>query len=398
VRDRRRRPRLGIIGLALATALVALSAGGSAPAAGAPNDDPRSERDRVRRQRAEVAAQVDALEANQADVSAALATLNANVAVEEARLADAQRAAAQARAAADAATTAAAAALSELDAMEAQVRTVAIEAYMEAGTAREAELLLESDDLTEAIERRELLQHRQGSQADAIDRLRAAREDAEIARQDAEAASERAAEQQAAVERQLTSLQAARDQRQTMLDGVEARLDASLAEAAALASLDSRLSQQIAQQEAALAARARAAGSGGGGRIHVSAGNVSVVSVRGIVVNVQIADELEAMLALAASQGHGFGGGGYRSPEAQWRLREAHCPDPANSPPSACSPPTARPGSSQHELGLAIDFTYNGRLISSRGNPGFAWLAANANRFGFYNLPSEPWHWSVNGN
>jgi hypothetical protein len=24
-------------------------------------------------------------------------------------------------------------------------------------------------------------------------------------------------------------------------------------------------------------------------------------------------------------------------------------------------------------------------------------LADNASRFGFFNLPSEPWHWSVNG-
>ena len=26
------------------------------------------------------------------------------------------------------------------------------------------------------------------------------------------------------------------------------------------------------------------------------------------------------------------------------------------------------------------------------------WLAANAGSFGFRNLPSEPWHWSTNGN
>lgn len=25
------------------------------------------------------------------------------------------------------------------------------------------------------------------------------------------------------------------------------------------------------------------------------------------------------------------------------------------------------------------------------------WLHANAGRFGFVNLPSEPWHWSVDG-
>ena len=51
-----------------------------------------------------------------------------------------------------------------------------------------------------------------------------------------------------------------------------------------------------------------------------------------------------------------------------------------------------------HEQGLAIDFTHGGSLISSRSSAAFQWLAANAGRFGFRNLPSEPWHWSTNGN
>ena len=67
------------------------------------------------------------------------------------------------------------------------------------------------------------------------------------------------------------------------------------------------------------------------------------------------------------------------------------------APASSCSPPTARPGSSMHERGLAIDFTQGGSTLS-RGSSGFAWLKANAGSFGFRNLPSEPWHWSTNGN
>ena len=50
-----------------------------------------------------------------------------------------------------------------------------------------------------------------------------------------------------------------------------------------------------------------------------------------------------------------------------------------------------------HERGLAIDFTYQGQFISTPDGPGFLWLTTNAARFGFKNLPSEPWHWSVNG-
>jgi D-alanyl-D-alanine carboxypeptidase len=50
-----------------------------------------------------------------------------------------------------------------------------------------------------------------------------------------------------------------------------------------------------------------------------------------------------------------------------------------------------------HEQGKALDLQYNGSLITSRSNAGFKWLSANAASYGFYNLPSEPWHWSVNG-
>jgi hypothetical protein len=381
---------------------VALALGAAPVAGGAANApaDPRSERDRVRREAAANAAQVDALQADQAAVSQALATLAANVAAEEARLADAQQAAAQARVAADQARVRADAAAEELTAMADRVRDLAVQAYIGRGEDDAGGLLL-GGDVTEAMLRRELLQLRQGSQADAIDRLRAAREDLDIAHAEAETASRRADDHEAAVARQLSNLQTARDQQAAVLNGVEARLNAALAESAALAHLDAQLSAQIARQEAELAARARAAGSGGGGGggggWAPPSGPISLATVRGITVNAAIAGQLESMLAAAAADGFSFGGGGYRSPEDQWRLRRAHCPDPANSPPSACSPPTALPGYSMHERGLAIDFTYNGRLISSRSNPGYVWLANHAGGYGFHNLPSEPWHWSTTG-
>ena len=94
-------------------------------------------------------------------------------------------------------------------------------------------------------------------------------------------------------------------------------------------------------------------------------------------------------------------GYGYRDINAQIQLRRQNCgtSDYAvwYAPADSCRPPTARPGYSMHERGLAIDFQSNGSFINSRSNPGYIWLAANAGRFGFFNLPSEPWHWSVTG-
>ena len=130
-------------------------------------------------------------------------------------------------------------------------------------------------------------------------------------------------------------------------------------------------------------------------------GPVELTRVGGIEVNRQIAANVEALLAAAAADGITLGGGGYRSNAAQIELRKAHCGPTAydiyEKPSAQCHPPTARPGHSMHELGLAIDFTYQGRVIASRDSPAFAWLADHAGTYGFYNLPAEPWHWSVNG-
>lgn len=126
----------------------------------------------------------------------------------------------------------------------------------------------------------------------------------------------------------------------------------------------------------------------------------NIISVRGIRVDASIATALEGLLAAADSRGLVLGGGGYRSHEEQIALRRAHCGTSHYAiyemPSGGCRPPTARPGESLHETGLAIDFTCGGVLVTST-DPCFAFLAANAASFGLFNLPSEPWHWSTNG-
>lgn len=56
---------------------------------------------------------------------------------------------------------------------------------------------------------------------------------------------------------------------------------------------------------------------------------------------------------------------------------------------------TAKPGTSSHHTGRAIDFSdQSGRL--DEGSPIYAWLIQNANSYGFYNYQPEPWHWEYN--
>lgn len=119
-------------------------------------------------------------------------------------------------------------------------------------------------------------------------------------------------------------------------------------------------------------------------------------------VNTLVAGDVAALLADSSAAGVRLGGSAWRSSERQIELRRANCGTSQYAvyemPSDQCSPPTARPGRSMHERGLAIDFTCNGGgIISSRSGPCWNWLAANARTYGLINLPSEPWHFSSNG-
>ena len=54
----------------------------------------------------------------------------------------------------------------------------------------------------------------------------------------------------------------------------------------------------------------------------------------------------------------------------------------------------ARPGTSKHGWGLAVDL---GGGAQSKGTPQNNWLVNNAGRFGFKTIPREAWHWQYEG-
>ena len=114
-----------------------------------------------------------------------------------------------------------------------------------------------------------------------------------------------------------------------------------------------------------------------------------------------IAENVRGLYSRAGDQGVPLCGSGYRDPEQQIQLRREHCGTSQYAiyemPSYQCNPPTARPGASMHEQGLAIDFTCSGGSIVSGGSCD-SYLKSNAGDFGLYNLPSEIWHYSTNGN
>ena len=398
---------------ALLALLLVLVATPLLSAAGA-QESTRAERERVRREKAAVAAEVDALEATNAEVQSALDRLQANVSAQAALLQDAQRAADRAAHDVEVARADEQAKIAEIETIKASLQALAIEAYIQPPSV-DALAVLRSESITDAATRRALLDFQASRDQDLVDQLRAARQDLERRRQAAEAAAVRAEQEKQEVGARLAELEQAEAQQADFAASVEARLDAKLAESASLAALDTELSNRLAREEAELAARLRAeadARAASARRAASSApratitppnvvGSGEIVSVRGIQVHRSIADNLAALLSAADADGIVLGGGGYRDSSGQIAVRRSNCgtSDYAvyQMPPSQCSPPTARPGTSMHERGLAVDFTYNGRVISSRSSPGFQWLNANAGSYGFRNLPSEPWHWSTTG-
>lgn len=133
------------------------------------------------------------------------------------------------------------------------------------------------------------------------------------------------------------------------------------------------------------------------------------VSVGGIVVCKTIEQNLHDLLSAAQAAGITLTGTGQREVSRQIELRKQNCGTSNYAiyemPSGQCSPPTAIPGTSMHEKGLAIDFKYQGQTICYSANPNgrcsgniaYDWLKANASKYGFSARTSEPWHWSTTG-
>jgi LAS superfamily LD-carboxypeptidase LdcB len=379
----------------MATAVVAVItlAAATAATAGA-SGDPGSQRDQVRKKKAEAAARLNVLKANDAQINRALDAIEANVSAQQARVASARQAANAADAALAKAKQQEQQKQQELETLRTRMKKLAVDAYINPTTGDLA-ATLSAKSIGDATRKREFLQFRASRNTDLVDRVKAAREDLGITRQNAESAQKKAADRKRSVEATLATFQHSLRQQEALAAQIEAKSDAARAELDGYDRQDADLTRQIA----IAAAASRASRSRGSGAI-VNRGGLS--TVRGITVASSIADNLAAMLDAADADGYSFSGGGYRDPSEQIAVRRANCgtSDYAiyEMPASQCSPPTARPGTSMHEQGLAIDFSWNGRIIGSRSSPAYQWLARNAARYGFYNLPSEPWHWSTNGN
>lgn len=366
------------------------------------HEELREQRQGVRQDRGKTAKKVDVLSASRADLMSKLGDLNANVAVQRAAVANARSVAEQTYQLSTQARAAEHAAAQRLAATRLKVRQQAVDAYV-MPTSDESAFLsaVTSDDIDSAMRRHALLSFRAEQGVIAVDQLNAAREELDQKRVAAEEAATAAAGEAAAVEKHLSRLKTAQGQQRRVALRVNHQVRNEESHARHLASLDAQLSSQIVAEQQRMATLAAQSAAAARAVRSVSADGLHIVRVRDIWVNARIANQVAALLNAADRAGIRLSGWGYRSAESQIALRRQNCGTSHYAvyemPASQCSPPTAPPGYSMHEVGLAIDFTCFGGSISTRSNICFRWLAANASNYGLYNLPSEPWHWSTNG-
>ena len=372
-----------------------------------------------------VSIDVDVLRSDEVSVGATLTEVRENVEAQRTALVAAQNALTNAEATLAAAEAALADTRARLTAINADSDLVVIDAFV-SPPYEDAWDSLASSSLMDLTVKQAILDREADADAATLDEYAALQtqlEAEEAQREEAAAAAEAAAGE---AEAAYADLEAASSQQALFAVEVDRRIDRNLAEADALQHTDPALAEQIRAREGELAAmlnsldeevqaeraRARAAELAAqadsiryqngikpvaGGVTDVACPNGGVVQVAG-----DIAGAVERLLGDAAAAGISMCGYGYRDPSEQIAVRRTNCGTSNyaiyQAPSSYCSPPTARPGTSMHEQGLAIDFTSGGGSTIGSGSAAYSWLRDNAADYGLYNLPGEPWHWSVDGN
>ncbi len=380
--------------------------GTSQPATTAAAVDP-ADRQKVEAAESAKAREVDAANAQLSELTNALAVLQSDVATQTAQVEIATRRLEAAEAVAAAASEDVAALEARVIELEYGLSDQAIRSFK--GDVVEEGVLAIGRNPNEALRMQGMLTKATQSDIDYVLALAGVREDLSARRADADEALALAEQSKQASEEQLLALEEDRLAQGRLAAGAESRLDHLLSERAALARLGAEIESGLdpADTDALVAqlANSPAPAPPSTSGSSTPASSITEADIRlagnGIEVHVDIVDNVRRLLADAAADGVLLAGGGYRDSAGQIAARRNNCGTSSYAiyemPSSRCRPPTARPGKSQHELGKAIDFTYNGALIRSRSGAGWNWLNANANEYGLYNLPSEPWHWSVNG-
>lgn len=377
--------------------------GESTETTAAPQPATDEEREKLKAAESAKAREVDAANARLGVLSDALAVLRQNVETQAAEVEIATRQLETAEASLNAVNQDVAELEETVVALEIGLSDQAIRSFK--GELLDSAVIEVGSNPNQAIRMQAMLAKATESDIDYVNELAGVREVLLGRRADVERAARLAEESRQASQEQLAALEEDQQAQLQLAGAAEDRLDHLLSERATLARLGADYNDGAADEQALVAQLAQTPAPAVPATPSTGTSTVTEADIRlagnGIEVHVDIVEDIRQLLADAAADGVELAGGGYRDSEGQIRARIANCGTSQYAiyemRSSQCSPPTARPGRSQHERGLAIDFTYNGRLIRSRSGAGWNWLNANASKYGLFNLPSEPWHWSTTG-
>lgn len=396
-------------------------------------EDLQDERDRVAREAAIAIGEIDVVTATVDEVTAALDELAAFVELQQIRLDEAHARHDAALQAVETAQQERERVLDEMELVQEHLTDLAVSSFTGEGSSRGDDLteLILSDDPGESARFIHLLELQTGSLSDGIDHLRSLELLADQLVEDEAQAAAEATESLVAVDERAKELDEALAVQERVVTGAEIRLEAQIAEAAILQERDVELATQIRDQQQSINRRIAVSARANGVDIPAPVDLEEIVRIDfyedgdlpdpvideetgeelpvvvpaevepffSIEVHEDIAEQTRALYEAAFDAGLDLGGWGYRPIQLQIELRAAHCGgsdyDIWHKPVFECAPPTARPGFSKHEQGRAIDFTVQGSSIRSQDSAAFRWLRQHAPQYGFVNLPSEPWHWSI---
>ncbi len=242
-RARRRPLALALIALA---PLVTTAAHAADPPKISTPQEARDQRDRIKREQADIAAKLVPLEATEDDLERALAIITSHVQAQQQRVSETTADADDAQRRADSLAVEVRSLEVGITDLERQVRERAIAAYVDPGGRNSPEeLILKSGDLTQAERQRVLLDQVNGADADARDRLRAERLRLADIRVEAEAAAAEASQKQAEAQDELRVLATAHEQQRKVKAEIDARIADYRVHALELAKQDGELERII---------------------------------------------------------------------------------------------------------------------------------------------------------
>ncbi len=233
--------------------------------------DARNQRDAARQKQAQVAAQLDHLQASDAQLESAVGVLTGQVKAQEASAAAASQAVEAAMAAVNSAQIRIAVTEKRLAELRVMVVGRAVSAYVRPQDQAITEVI-QAKDLSEASRRSVLLNQVNNADLDVMDQLRSAGQDLEEQRKQLENARGVAEERRRAESAQLAELVRAQQDHQKLAAALQGRIADYTAEAQQVAQVEAGLSALINSREQALAAQAAARASAAGARAGAAVG------------------------------------------------------------------------------------------------------------------------------